>query len=137
MSQPEKPAKPLQRIQAELIEPLLDMLAAKVAQRIAIMSAPKEDLFELYRVAEIRQRNATKIRDEFERRLYDQSAIESPITLKLVEEIASAGVRSLARIYHPDAGGDHDKMVTINNAANWLRATARAEIFVDWRQHRT
>jgi excisionase family DNA binding protein len=47
MSEPEKPAKPFQGIQAELVleafGPLLDRLADKIAQRISIKSAPKED----------------------------------------------------------------------------------------------
>jgi hypothetical protein len=51
---------------------------------------------------DVREPLATKVREEYERRLYDQSAIESPITLRLVDEIVSAGVRSLARTHHPE-----------------------------------
>jgi hypothetical protein len=77
---------------------------------------------------DVREPLATQIRGEYERRLYDQSAIESPITLRLVDQIVSAGVRSLARTYHPDGGSHHAEMVAINNAADWLRAKACAEI---------
>ena len=67
----------------------------------------------------------TKVKEEYERRLFDQSRWEGPIDLKVVDEIISAGVRSLARTHHPDSGGDHEKMVQINNAADWLREKAR------------
>jgi len=77
---------------------------------------------------DVREPLATKIKEEYERRLYDQSAIESPMTLRLVDEIISAGVRVLARTHHPDAGGEHDEMVAINTAADWLRERARAKI---------
>jgi hypothetical protein len=48
------------------------------------------------------------------------------IDLTAVDEIVSAGVRTLARLYHPDVGGDHQKMVAINNAADWLRDKVRS-----------
>jgi hypothetical protein len=41
------------------------------------------------------------------------------------EELIGAGLHVLARRYHPDAGGDHQRMVAINNAADWLRLQAR------------
>jgi len=67
----------------------------------------------------------TRVKEEYERRLQDQSKWEGPIDLKIVDEIISAGVRSLARTHHPDAGGDHDKMALINSIADWLRERAR------------
>ena len=67
----------------------------------------------------------TRVRNEYEKRLHDQSQYEGPINLAVVDEIIGAGVRSLAKTYHPDAGGDHEKMVGINNAADWLREKAR------------
>jgi putative quorum-sensing-regulated virulence factor len=67
----------------------------------------------------------TAVKAEYERRLHAQDKWSGPIDLKVVDEIISAGVRSLARTHHPDAGGDHQKMVAINNAADWLREKAR------------
>jgi len=34
----------------------------------------------------------------------------------------------ILRYSDPDAGGNHEEMVAINNAAAWLRARVRAEI---------
>ena len=67
----------------------------------------------------------TEVQKEYGKRLCDQSQYEGLIDLEVIDEIISAGVRSLARTHHPDAGGDHDKMVAINNAADWLRERAR------------
>ena len=56
--QPEKPAKPFQGIQADLIveafDPLLDILADKIVQRVAMKSPPKDDrLLTVEQVCEI------------------------------------------------------------------------------------
>lgn len=45
---------------------------------------------------------------------------------RVAEEIIGAGVRSLARRYHPDAGGSHEDMVRVNDAAEWLRRQVRS-----------
>jgi hypothetical protein len=66
-----------------------------------------------------------EVKKEYGARLCDQRQYEGLIDLEVIDEIISAGVRSLARTHHPDAGGDHDKMVAINNAADWLRERAR------------
>jgi len=77
---------------------------------------------------------ATRVKQEYERRLYDQSQSEEPMNVRVVNEIISAGVRTLARTHHPDVGGDNGKMAAINEAANWLRAKARVDI-LDQRNH--
>ena len=46
-------------------------------------------------------------------------------TPKLAEELITAGTRQLARRYHPDAGGSHEQMLSVNAAADWLRSTVR------------
>jgi len=47
---------------------------------------------------------------------------ERPIDLKIVDELITAGLRALARKAHPDiAGGDADRMSSINAAGRWLR----------------
>ena len=43
----------------------------------------------------------------------------------VAEELVGAGVRSLARKYHPDAGGRHETMTAVNVAAEWLRRQLR------------
>jgi len=67
----------------------------------------------------------TVVREEYDKRLHDQSRWEGPIDLKVIDEIISAGVRGLARVHHPDVGGDHQTMALINNTADWLREKAR------------
>jgi hypothetical protein len=37
-------------------------------------------------------------------------------------ELVGAGLRSLARRYHPDTGGSHEDMLSVNACADWLRA---------------
>ena len=44
----------------------------------------------------------------------------------IVDELVGVGLRSLAKRYHPDvAGGDGEKMKSLNGAADWLNAQAR------------
>ncbi len=43
-------------------------------------------------------------------------------------EIVAAGYRTLAQRYHPDHGGDHLKMVALNEAHQWLRSQCRPAI---------
>lgn len=40
----------------------------------------------------------------------------------VAQEIVGAGLRSLARRYHPDKGGSHEDMLKVNACADWLRA---------------
>lgn len=40
----------------------------------------------------------------------------------LAEELVGAGLRSLARRHHPDAGGTDDDMQQINAVTEWLRS---------------
>lgn len=44
---------------------------------------------------------------------------------KMAEELIGAGLRTLARRYHPDAGGTHDQMIAVSATADWLRAQVR------------
>ncbi len=45
---------------------------------------------------------------------------------RICDELISAGLRQLARRYHPDAGGSHESMVGVTLAADWLKAQARS-----------
>jgi hypothetical protein len=62
---------------------------------------------------------------EFERRAYSQEQSEPDVDVSLIDELVSAGLRTLSKKYHPDLGGDHDLMVALNNCAEWLRQQAR------------
>jgi hypothetical protein len=61
---------------------------------------------------------------EFEKRLHSQEP-NNAIDISLIDELVSAGLRTLSKKYHPDLGGDHDLMVALNNCAEWLRQQAR------------
>lgn len=43
--------------------------------------------------------------------------------------VVSAAYRALAKLYHPDAGGSHERMIEVNNAY------ARIEELAEWTRH--
>jgi uncharacterized protein (DUF3820 family) len=73
----------------------------------------------------LRQPLRSALEAEFERRRYSQQPDQPEVDLSLIDELVSAGVRTLSKKYHPDLGGDHDLMVALNNCAEWLRQQAR------------
>lgn len=59
-----------------------------------------------------------------EARQHDQRIERLPDTCpdpQIADQIVNAGLRTLARRHHPDAGGDHSRMVMVNLCAEWLR----------------
>jgi hypothetical protein len=44
---------------------------------------------------------------------------------KLADELVAAGVRSLAKKYHPDVGGSNERMRDVNLTAEWLRKQSK------------
>ena len=64
------------------------------------------------------------IEDERHRRIFLEEHPGS-VNPRLVDEIVGAGLRSLAKKFHPDHGGSHEQMQMINVAADWLRSQAR------------
>jgi hypothetical protein len=73
----------------------------------------------------LRQPLRSALEREFERRTCSQECHEKTVDVSLIDEIVSAGLRSLSKKYHPDVGGDHEVMVALNNCADWLRQQAR------------
>jgi hypothetical protein len=51
--------------------------------------------------------------------------LADPAAAEITRELAAAGVRTLAKKYHPDCGGDNSRMAAVNQAAEWLRSQAR------------
>lgn len=50
------------------------------------------------------------------------------INRNTVDDLIDAGVRALARKLHPDLnGGDHDSMVAVNRAAEFIRAKVNGD----------
>jgi hypothetical protein len=64
--------------------------------------------------AEYASRQGTQAHTPLIHRLPVGASIE--MALRLVD----AGRRALARAHHPDAGGDHETMTTVNTSADWL-----------------
>jgi hypothetical protein len=65
---------------------------------------------------------------EFERRGLGsgpQPAPPRPIDTTAAEALIGAGLRSLAKVHHPDLGGDLATMQDLNAAADWLRGRVR------------
>jgi Putative quorum-sensing-regulated virulence factor len=89
-----------------------------------IRELPHEYLAWLVEQDFVREPLVSRIRAEYDRRLYSQSPglIVNP---EIVEELVSAGLRALSKKHHPDVGGSHETMVAINATAEWLRQQAR------------
>src|SRR5262245_27373604 len=75
----------------------------------------------------LREPLKSAIKAEFERRTFSQERrihIHN-IDMDLIDDIVEAGRRSLAKIFHPDAGGSNHMMQQVNAACDWLKQQAR------------
>ncbi len=70
------------------------------------------------------ERRRYEAEHEEPRRFFDRLNAPRP---EVADELIGAGLRSLARRYHPDAtgGGSSAKMAELNQAADWLKLQAR------------
>ena len=74
---------------------------------------------------ELREALHSAVESERERRIFSQECT-GIVNVKFIDEVVTAGVRALARRYHPDtANGSHQAMISINAAADWIRSQAR------------
>jgi hypothetical protein len=62
---------------------------------------------------------------EHERRTFSQES-HKIINPGIIDELVGAGLRTLSKKYHPDCGGDHERMAAVNAAAAWVRQQARS-----------
>ena len=62
---------------------------------------------------------------EHEWRIFSQET-RSIVNPAIIDELVSAGLRTLSKKFHPDVGGSHERMQAINAAADWVRQQARA-----------
>ncbi len=100
---------------------------------IAIADLPQWYLSWLNDLPDLRDPLLSAVQAEMERREQDpEPAARADVCpdVEAAEAIIKAGAKSLARRYHPDAGsdGDHEKMVGINLAAEWLRRRLLREL---------
>jgi hypothetical protein len=74
---------------------------------------------------DLREPLKSAVENEYqERECADNDGVPG-VNVLVIDEIVSAGVRALSKKYHPDVGGDHRKMVSINQTADWIREQVR------------
>jgi hypothetical protein len=73
---------------------------------------------------DLREPLKSAVKAEWESRIF--ASDEPAVSYGLADELISAGVRSLAKKYHPDLGGDTERMQAVNACADWLRSQVRA-----------
>jgi hypothetical protein len=85
---------------------------------------PNDYLDWLVSLQNLRKKLRVGVDAELERRLFLQDH-PGCINPRLVDEIVGAGLRSLARKYHPDSGGSTERMQAVNVCADWIKSQAR------------
>lgn len=74
---------------------------------------------------ELRDPLRAAVASERDRRTGPRPRVPSCPSPTIAQELIGAGLRSLARRYHPDAGGTHEGMIAATAAADWLRSQLR------------
>jgi hypothetical protein len=88
----------------------------------SLQTLPDDYLQWLVGNVELREPLRSAVYDELDRRRPPQSKrLRTCPHPGVAVELIGCGLRSLARRYHPDAGGSHDRMVEVTAAADWLR----------------
>ena len=64
------------------------------------------------------------VAEEQQRRIFFQEN-RGRVTRRLIDELVSAGLRSMAQKYHPDHGGSTERMQLLNVCADWIKSQAR------------
>lgn len=74
--------------------------------------------------ADLRDPLRAAVEREFQRRFEDPTPrlLPPPDVRDAAAELIAAGYRALAKVKHPDAGGDHTAMVSLTQARDFLRA---------------
>ncbi len=86
-----------------------------------------EDYLNWLLTIEIREPLRSAIRAEADARRLNAEARDysSAPYVAVVDELVSAGFKSLAKRLHPDVGGTHEKMIEITHAAEWVKSQVR------------
>ena len=93
------------------------------------LSALPDEYLDWLTTIELRPRLRAGIYAEIRRREDAEFGASTPGSASLTcpeprvaRELVGAGLRSVSRRYHPDAGGTHADMIAVTAAADWLRA---------------
>lgn len=91
---------------------------------VELTDVPFEYLSWLIEQDFLREPLRTLAEEEFDRRTYQPltEPLPLPIDCAVAEELLSAGLRVLAKKYHPDLGGNAAEMVALNNCVDWFRS---------------
>ena len=86
---------------------------------------PNDYLEWLYSRQNIREPLRSQVDAEYERRRINEEERGTELVpgelLAMAEEVVKIGFRNLARRYHPDSGGSHERMTELNRAVEFLR----------------
>jgi Putative quorum-sensing-regulated virulence factor len=61
------------------------------------------------------------LQKEIRRRNFHQATPQSSVPVNMAQKIITSGFRQLAMELHPDHGGDHQRMLELNHAHDWLK----------------
>ena len=85
-----------------------------------------DDYFEWLQTIELRNPLRSAVCAEAIRRANAESRDFSGAPgVAVVDEIVSAGFKTLAKKYHPDVGGTHERMIEIIHAVDWIKSQPR------------
>jgi putative quorum-sensing-regulated virulence factor len=87
---------------------------------LPLRDLPDPYLSRLRSLDDLREPLLSAVDDELDRRGGAQRT-RAPYDATLAQEIVAAGYRSLAKLHHPDGGGDLQMMKKLNATAEWLR----------------
>lgn len=91
---------------------------------VELGAVPDDYLCWLATLPQLRDPLLTEVNREISRRAFEaqQSDSGEPCPdAELAAELIGVGLRVLAKKFHPDIGGDHARMVRLNECAKWLR----------------
>jgi hypothetical protein len=97
-----------------------------------ISTLPDSYLAWLTSLPDLREPLRSEVEREIEWRTGARESSSSPSSYaspcpspELASDLIAAGFKNLAKRLHPDVGGSHEKMLLLNNIAEWLRSRLR------------
>lgn len=98
--------------------------------RGCLISELPDDYLDWLTTIDLRPRLRQAVEAEIDRRADARSHTAAPGMRpcpepSIADEIVNAGLKVVARRYHPDVGGTHAQMIAATAAADWLRGVVR------------
>jgi hypothetical protein len=94
---------------------------------VELVDLPDDYIGRLHGLGDLREPLRSAIEREWRARFEPEPANPTitPEVQVMAQEIVTAGYRALAKLHHPDHGGETQTMQLVNAAAEWLRARTR------------